>query len=157
MPKYLFLQYLRSSAANKIDFSTRNTPQFRNYFSYETFMYLNITQISNDKNIQDSFTDIIQSIIRNYTPQKIVLFGSYARGEAHEGSDIDLMVIKETSKRFIDRIADVIQLNKTLLTLEPMVYSPLEFETMKKEKRDFIMTIEEEGIEIYDERSGKMA
>lgn len=38
-----------------------------------------------------------------------------------------------------------------------MVYSPLEFETMKKEKRNFIMTIEEEGIEIYDERSGKMA
>lgn len=120
-------------------------------------MYLKITQISKDKNIQDSFTDIIQSIIRNYTPQKIVLFGSYARGEAHEGSDIDLMVIKETSKRFIDRIAEVIQLNKTLLTLEPMVYSPLEFETMKKEKRDFILTIEEEGIEIYDERSGKMA
>ncbi|MFA4957574.1 MAG: nucleotidyltransferase domain-containing protein [Candidatus Methanoperedens sp.] len=120
-------------------------------------MYLNITKISKDKNIQDSFADIIQSIINNYAPQKIVLFGSYARGEAHEGSDIDLMVIKETSKRFIDRIAEVIQLNKTLLTLEPMVYSPFEFETMKKEKRDFIMTIEEEGIEIYDERSRKMA
>jgi predicted nucleotidyltransferase len=120
-------------------------------------MYLNITQISKDKNIHDSFTDIIQSIINNYAPQKIVLFGSYARGEVHEGSDIYLMVIKETPKRFIDRIAEVIQLNKTLLTLEPMVYSPLEFETMKKEKRDFIMTIEEEGIEIYDERSRKMA
>lgn len=120
-------------------------------------MYLNITQISKDKNIQDAFTDIVQSIINNYAPQKIVLFGSYARGEAHEGSDIDLMVIKETSKRFIDRIAEVIQLNKTLLTLEPMVYSPLEFEKMKKEKRDFILTIEEEGIEIYDERSTKMA
>jgi len=82
-----------------------------------------------------------------------VLFGSYARGEAHEGSDIDLMVIKETSKRFIDRIADVIKLNKTLITLEPLVYSPLEFETIKKEKRDFIMTIEEEGIEIYSHSS----
>ena len=74
---------------------------------------LNIAQISNDKNIQDSFSDIIQSIINNYDPQKIVLFGSYARGEVHEGSDIDLMVIKETSKRFIDRIADVIKLNNT--------------------------------------------
>ena len=84
------------------------------YFSYGNSMYLNITQISNDKNIQDAFTDLIQSIIRNYTPQKIMLFGSYASGEAHEGSDIDFMVIKETSKRFIDRIADVIQLNKTI-------------------------------------------
>ncbi len=112
-------------------------------------MYLNLAQISNDKNIQDSFTDIIQSIINNYAPQKIVLFGSYARGEAHEGSDIDLMLIKETSKRFIDRISDVIQLNKTLIPLEPLIYSPLEFKTMKTEKRDLIMTIEEEGIEIY--------
>jgi len=110
---------------------------------------LNIAQISKDKNIQDSFTDIIQSIISNYAPQKIVLFGSYARGEAHDGSDIDLMLIKETSKKFIDRIANVIKLNNTLMPLEPLVYSPLEFETMKKEKRDFIMTIEEEGIEIY--------
>ena len=127
------------------------------YFSYETFMYLNITQISKDKKIQNSFTDIIQSIISNYAPQKIVLFGSYARGDAHEGSDIDLMLIKETSKRFIDRIADVIRLNNTLISLEPLVYSPSEFETMKKEKRDFILTIEEEGIEIYDARSTKMA
>jgi hypothetical protein len=120
-------------------------------------MYLNIAEISKDKRIQDAFTDIIQSIISNYAPQKIVLFGSYARGELHEGSDIDLIVIKETSKRFIDRIADVIKLNKTLLALEPLVYSPSELDKMKKEKRDFIMTIEEEGIEIYDERSGKMA
>jgi predicted nucleotidyltransferase len=62
-------------------------------------MYLNIAQISKDKNIQDAFTDIIQSIINNYAPRKIVLFGSYARGEAHDRSDIDLMLIKETSKR----------------------------------------------------------
>lgn len=113
---------------------------------------LNIVQISKDKNIQDSFADIIHSIINNYAPQKIVLFGSYARGEAHEGSDFDLMLIKETSKRFIDRIADVIQMNNTLIPIEPLIYSPLEFETMKKEKREFIMTIEEEGIEIYDAR-----
>jgi len=120
-------------------------------------MYSNIIKISNDKHIQDSFTDIIKSIINNYAPQKIVLFGSYARGEAHEGSDIDLMVIKETSRRFNDRIGDVLELNNTLMTLEPLVYSPLEFETMKKQKRDFILTIEEEGIEIYDDRSTKMA
>ncbi len=118
---------------------------------------LNIVQISKDKKIQDAFINIIQNIICNYAPQKIVLFGSYARGEAHEGSDIDLMLIKETSKRFIDRIGDVIKLNNTLLPLEPLVYSPLELETMKKERRDFIMTIEEEGIEIYDARSAEMA
>jgi hypothetical protein len=46
-------------------------------------------------------------------------------------------------------IADVIKLNNTLIPLEPLIYSPLELENMKKEKKDLILTIEEEGIEIY--------
>ncbi len=98
---------------------------------------LNIAQISKDTKIQDAFTDIIHSIISNYAPQKIILFGSYARGEAHVGSDIDLMLVKETSKRFIDRIADVIRLNNTFLPLEPLVYTPSELEANEKRKKGF--------------------
>lgn len=116
-------------------------------------MSLNMVKISKDENIQNAFIDLIHNIILNYRPQKIVLFGSYSRGDAHEGSDIDLMIIKETYKRFIDRIADVIKLNNTLIPVEPLIYTPSEFEAMKKENRDFINSIEEEGIEVYDSRS----
>lgn len=62
----------------------------------------------------------------------------------------------ETSKRFIDRIADIIKMNNTLIPIEPLIYSPMEFEKMKREKREFIRIIEEEGIQIYDAGSTKM-
>lgn len=61
-------------------------------------------------------------------------------------------VLKDIILKLEDYKLNLQKEKETLLTLEPMVYSPLEFETMKKERRNFIMTIEEEGIEIYDAR-----
>ena len=39
-----------------------------------------------------------------YGPEKVILFGSAARGDVDEYSDIDLIVIKETDKRFVQRL-----------------------------------------------------
>lgn len=47
-------------------------------------------------------------------PQKIILFGSYGRGEAREGSDVDLLVIKSNVK---DRVAEMARLNRVLSPL----------------------------------------
>ncbi len=35
----------------------------------------------------------LQRLIRAFTPERIVLFGSYAKGTVHGGSDVDLLVI----------------------------------------------------------------
>jgi predicted nucleotidyltransferase len=43
---------------------------------------------------QDVLDDIVQRIVRIADPDRILLFGSYARGEATEHSDYDLLVIK---------------------------------------------------------------
>ena len=37
--------------------------------------------------------DMIARIVQGFRPNKIVLFGSYARGEATENSDIDLLIV----------------------------------------------------------------
>ena len=39
---------------------------------------------------------IVHVIVRYYDPEKIVIFGSYAKENHHQGSDIDLLVIKDT-------------------------------------------------------------
>ena len=42
-------------------------------------------------------TDMVEAIVREVDPDKIILFGSYARGNAHPESDIDLLIIRKGS------------------------------------------------------------
>lgn len=48
------------------------------------------------------------------SPTKIVLFGSYARGHAHEDSDLDVLVIKREVE---DRRKEMVRLRRVLLPL----------------------------------------
>ncbi len=60
----------------------------------------------------------------------VYMFGSFARGEIHEGSDIDLIVVGDFKERFFERIGKIIEM--TDLPIEPLVYTKEEFEEMKK-------------------------
>lgn len=43
----------------------------------------------------EAFKDIVDAVLTVMRPAAIVLVGSQARGDTHEGSDIDLLVIRE--------------------------------------------------------------
>jgi len=47
---------------------------------------------------------IIEDIKNMHDPEKIILYGSFAYGVPDENSDIDLLIIKETSERPLDRM-----------------------------------------------------
>jgi len=68
---------------------------------------------------------ILQKLIAEYAPQKVVLFGSYAYGVPGRDSDIDLLIIKETSERFIDRWATVQRILLRILS-KSSVQRPME-------------------------------
>jgi len=42
---------------------------------------------------------LAQTIVKNSNPEKIILFGSAARGDYHANSDIDLLIIKRSNKK----------------------------------------------------------
>jgi len=77
---------------------------------------------------------------------RIVLFGSAARGSMHEGSDIDLIVIGDFSERFHRRIAALLDL--TDLPVEPLCYTPAEFERLVEEKNPFILEALLDGVDL---------
>ncbi|HLG29693.1 MAG TPA: nucleotidyltransferase domain-containing protein [Candidatus Brocadiales bacterium] len=56
-----------------------------------------------DKIIRKVINDIAKKIEEDYKPSKVILFGSYAYGKPDRDSDIDLLVVKETKERPIDR------------------------------------------------------
>ncbi|MGQ9617302.1 MAG: nucleotidyltransferase domain-containing protein [Spirochaetota bacterium] len=78
-------------------------------------------------------------VIRKLNPQAIILFGSLARGDINEGSDVDILVIANFKEPFLDRIKTLLDLNdRKGLPLEPVGYTPAEFKKMQMGKNRFI-------------------
>jgi predicted nucleotidyltransferase len=79
------------------------------------------------------------------------LFGSYARGEAHEDSDVDVFVLLRTSS-WADR-KDVLDLAGDLfaehgLLVSPTVFDLPRFEAWRQQERPLVMDIEREGLPL---------
>ncbi len=83
---------------------------------------------------------------KNLSVKEVYLYGSFAKGEIHEGSDIDLLIIGDFSERFFDRIGRILDI--TDLPVEPIVYTVEEFEELKKSQNPFIMEILKTGIRL---------
>lgn len=94
----------------------------------------------------------INLIIKKFNLKKIIVFGSFARGDYHKGSDLDLVIVGEFKDRFIERIGKIIELNDSDLEIEAMVYTEEEFQKMIKEKRPFIEQVLKEGIVVYEKK-----
>lgn len=94
--------------------------------------------------------DISRRLIKEYDPEKIILFGSRAEGKDSEGSDIDLVIVKETDKRPLDRRIEV----ETLLAdravpIDLIVYTPDEIRRLYSMGSPFVEEIVEKGRLLY--------
>jgi predicted nucleotidyltransferase len=106
----------------------------------------------NDKSINDLVSQIVDKIVIEYQPKKIILFGSYAYGEPNEDSDIDLLIVKNTDKRPIDRWIEVKRLLRGIsqtTPISPLVYTEKEIEERNAIKDFFIEEILEKGEILY--------
>jgi len=101
-----------------------------------------------------STIDRLVAGLMGYQPQKIILFGSVARGETDEFSDIDLIVIKETKERFIQRLLDIAAYLPRDVAIDALVYTPGEVEAMVKADNPFIRRALEEGQVLYENPPG---
>jgi predicted nucleotidyltransferase len=84
--------------------------------------------------------------------KKAVVFGSYARGEADEHSDLDLIIVAETETPFLERFRDYTGIYKIWRRgLDMLIYTPDELERMQREDNPFVTHALGEGIVIYEE------
>ena len=105
-------------------------------------------------NSQLSAIDRVVSSLMAYQPEKIILFGSMARGDADEYSDIDLIVIKETKQRFVRRLVEINAFIPLDIGVDVLIYTPTELETMLAEGNPFIEKALEEGKVLYEKPPG---
>ncbi len=85
-----------------------------------------------------------------YNPERILLFGSLASGEVQEWSDIDLVIIKETDQRFLDRTREVMELLRPKVGIDVLVYTPQEFARLLRERAFVRDEIGAKGKVLYE-------
>src|SRR5437867_12952110 len=99
--------------------------------------------------LTDLYLDEIIAVLKPYNPERIILFGSRARGEADEYSDNDLIVIKHTDHPFLDRLRDMVPyLRQITRPADIVVYTPEEFECMGETGLGWI--VRQEGVTLYE-------
>jgi predicted nucleotidyltransferase len=90
-------------------------------------------------------------VFHSHGIEKAILFGSYARGEPSRHSDIDLILVKQTKQRFLDRYEGLLQdlfLALPGIAVDALIYTPEEFETMRTKR--FVARAVQEGRVIYE-------
>ncbi len=75
--------------------------------------------------MEEKLNKLLQAL-QGYHPQRIILFGSVARGEADADSDLDVLVIKETTDPFVHRLEAMAELCPLGVHADILVYTPYE-------------------------------
>jgi predicted nucleotidyltransferase len=100
-----------------------------------------------EKRIQE----IVDKISNNYFPDKIILFGSYAKGNPEVNSDLDLFIIKDSTLPRYKRSIEVRRLLfGSMIPIDLLIYTPKEIEDQKDKKYSFVREVLNTGRVVYE-------
>jgi predicted nucleotidyltransferase len=89
-----------------------------------------------------------------FQPERIILFGSYARGEPRPESDVDLLVVMESPIREAQQALQIRQELNPLFGLDILVYSQEKIEQRLSLGDSFLREILAEGVVLYESPDG---
>jgi predicted nucleotidyltransferase len=98
----------------------------------------------------ETLEEVVRRILAVGSPVKIVLFGSQARGEAGSGSDLDVLIIEDSS---LPRYKRASRYLRALVGVFPakdvVVWTPQEIEAWSGVPNAFVTTALREGKTLY--------
>ncbi len=97
--------------------------------------------------------NILQRIVAGVQPEKIILFGSYAYGNPTPDSDMDLLIIMDTTERPAERILAISRLLRPRpFPMDILVRTPAEINKALEIGDSFIQEIITKGKVLYEWR-----
>ncbi len=100
---------------------------------------------------EEKLKEITDKIVREYKPEKIILFGSYAWGEPKSDSDLDLFVVKNTKEPSLKRIEILDRLfSRREFSMDFLVYTPKQIKKRLAIEDFFVKKIINNGKILYD-------
>ncbi len=106
--------------------------------------------VSKSPALTRGFQRFLERLVRALDPERVVLFGSRARGDYRPTSDFDLLIVSTHFRnvRWIDRAVLAIRLWDLPLDLEPICLTPEEFRKRSKEI-SLVNEAVREGVVVY--------
>ncbi len=111
---------------------------------------VNVPTIDKRKRIpQKAIDQVVKQIVEKFKPQKIILFGSYARGNPRPESDVDLLVIMNTPLKESQQSLEIRRHLDVMFGMDLIVHTPKRL----KERVDmgdwFLRDVLKEGKVLY--------
>lgn len=99
--------------------------------------------------------EFLAAVEQLFSPEKILLFGSRARGDQLRDSDYDIIVVSDRFEgcHFLDRLAALYELWDYDYDLDILAYTPEEFE-LKKDELGIVGEAARQGIEVRSHITG---
>jgi predicted nucleotidyltransferase len=103
---------------------------------------------------KQAIDDIVYQIVGKFKPQKIILFGSYARRQPRPESDVDLLVVMDTSLTEIEQAIQILQNITYHFGLDLLVRTPANLTRRLALGDPFLQEILAEGVTLYERIDG---
>ncbi|MDQ3003792.1 MAG: nucleotidyltransferase domain-containing protein [Anaerolineales bacterium] len=91
-----------------------------------------------------------RQIAKQFNPEKIILFGSYAYGEPTEDSDVDILIILPFKGRNPEKATEIWMATKPKFPIDIMVRKPAELKKRLKMGDFFLREVVEKGKVLYE-------
>ncbi len=112
---------------------------------------VNVPTIDKRKRIpQKAIDQVVKQIVEKFKPQKIILFGSYAKGNPRPESDVDMLVVMDTKLREVQQAIQICQQIEYRFGLDLIVHTPKYLAERVKMGDSFLRDVIKEGKVIYE-------
>ena len=102
---------------------------------------------------QKAIDQVVEQIVEMFKPQKIILFGSYARGNPRPESDVDMLVVMDTKLREVQQAIQICQQIEYRFGLDLIVHTPKKLMERTKMGDWFLRDVLKEGKVLYESSS----
>jgi predicted nucleotidyltransferase len=99
---------------------------------------------------RESIERVVRQIAARFRPQKVILFGSYAYGEPTPDSDVDLLVVLETSGRSVDAAVEIRRAVDFPFPTDLLVRTPQQIAERLSLGDAFLREVVTKGIVLYE-------
>lgn len=93
---------------------------------------------------------VVEQIVEQFHPQKVILFGSHAYGKPHTESDVDILVIMETELSGAQQAVKILQAINANFGIDLVVYTPQRLAQRLQWGDSFLLEVVTRGRVLYE-------